>query len=206
MSRKPQTPEEWLGEITDWQIVEANRITYGIGNLVVAGNVLIGPHEVGGQAFIPRGTWSNTPEGFGQPVTDKGWRHGVYQRLDSEDLGKLQQLEGYPVNGNESNLVWVDGTKKPLSLPVLGLKKADKLIEANAPGKLSDFAKEITVTKAKSLQVQLALEDEMDINQQKIRGISRELRQVTAEAASAFGSEWAKKHLNNYIARKARTG
>jgi hypothetical protein len=189
MSQTTQYPERWLGEIKDWRVVEANYITHSIGNIAITGKILIGPHDVGAQAFIPPGVWANTPEDFAQPVSDRGWRRGVWTSLGAQTVQELQEQDRYPAVGDESKLVWVDGTEKPISLRTDGLKNMDYKIKQQTPDKFSGFAEEITANRIQQLKLALSL-DETSSEQSKKS--AEELRTLTANATAAFGSRWVK--------------
>lgn len=193
MTQTKETPEGWLGEIKDWQVVEANRITYAIGDIAVIGKVLIGPHEIGGQAFIPPSIWSNTPEDFDDQVTNRGWRHGVWQRLGSQALIELHEHGSYPVEGDESNLVWLDGTERPLSLNTNGLQNIVDKINDTVPNEFSSFAEEITANRIKQLKFNLS----EGLVGKREKEYSIELRSLTANATAAFGSNWVKAILGS---------
>lgn len=198
MAQAIKTPEGWLGEIKEWQIVQANSITFGIGDIAVIGKVLIGPHEIGAQTFIPPGIWSNTPEGFKDDVTDKGWRHGVYKRLGDQAIKELDEQNTYPVNGDESNLVWVTKMERPVRSENMSLKEADELIaeETGSAPDFVDFAKEVTAVKAKQLQIKNSLEDNEIDQTEKIKA-RNELTDLLSQASAAFGPSWLNQQINS---------
>jgi hypothetical protein len=198
MHRQSPLEERWLGEINQWQVVEAHKVTRDIGDIAVWGEVLIGPHPVGGQAIIPPGIYSNTPTNrFDDPeqdpqLTDRGWRFGIWESVDKEALG-VYHILGYPIRGDEENLVWVTGDERPISLPRLNLEKIARIVRTGAP-EHEDFIKATSISVGGDLWAQTRPEIR-DTKGPSIEKAHADLTELKLDATAVFGEQWTKQYL-----------
>jgi hypothetical protein len=189
----PSYARRWVGEVSDWKVVSADLVTSSIGNVAVRGKVLVGPYEgVGGQAFFPPGVPNNTPEDFSAGHTHEGWRHGVWERLQEYEIFQHEQ-EGYPIEGDFEDIVWVTGKERPLTLSRLEIEKVMQTVKLVAPNNetVRTFMQAQVAIRGAGLWNMLGEQPEERLSH-RLKGEFKDLRQA---ALAAFGGDWVLDNL-----------
>jgi hypothetical protein len=167
----------------------------------VWGEVLIGPHPIGGQAIIAPGVYCNTPSDLDDANEDntqvpqlvaKGWRLGLWESADKQALDEYHML-GYPVRGDAKNLVWATGEERPITLPRLNLERIARIVWDEAP-EHEDFIKTTAISVGGDLWAQTRPEIR-DIEGLPIERAHVELTELKLDAITVFGKEWTRQHL-----------
>jgi hypothetical protein len=154
------------------------------------GQVLIGPHELGGQALVPPGVIMNTPPEEEVPY-DKhpNWRHGIWA---------AHPLWRDPRNGKyHRGLVWADGSERPVEVTDLTLHEANEVVRSEA-SHLLHFLEERTVVVAGLLWEITQPDGQGEYHMRKDESLER-LEALRREATEAYGEEWVAEKIEQYF-------